>query len=313
MVSTMMAPRRLPTLSHRPTSAKLRPGQLARLDQLLAETVECLPAPEFEDVTQHSAILGPMPVAPVAPVAKPPAGTPSYLAELYSYPLLTREHEAHLFRQMHFHLWRAKQIQGLLAGNRPTERLMDEFETELAAARSLRNRLVEANLRLVVSIAKHLVDPANPLEDLISEGNVPLMRAVEIFDYRRGLRFSTYATWAVRNSLFRCTPRNRRHRARFMSGSDLGFYDLQDHRMDDPIADDPQQRTILIQQWLGSLETRDRKIIEMRFGFNGQPAGSKFREIGVRLGISTERVRQLLARSLERLQQFALRAGIEAA
>ena len=125
-----------------------------------------------------------------------------YLQEIGRYPLLTPQQEVELAMQME-------------AGGRASEKLQDETAAELPVAdrvilqRSARNadrarkRLVEANLRLVVSIAKKYVGRGLSLLDLIQEGNLGLIRAVEKFDYRKGFKFSTYATWWIRQAVTR--------------------------------------------------------------------------------------------------------------
>jgi RNA polymerase primary sigma factor len=125
-----------------------------------------------------------------------------YLQEIGRYPLLTPQQEVELAMQME-------------AGGRASEKLEDEVAVELPVAdrvilqRSARNadrarkRLVEANLRLVVSIAKKYVGRGLSLLDLIQEGNLGLIRAVEKFDYRKGFKFSTYATWWIRQAVTR--------------------------------------------------------------------------------------------------------------
>ncbi len=122
-----------------------------------------------------------------------------YLNEIGRYRLLTAQQEVEL-------------SMGLEAGHRAQERLDNEelsgedaavlhhnvVEGELA-----RRRLVEANLRLVVSIARRYVGRGLAMLDLIQEGNMGLMRAVERFDYRKGFKFSTYATWWIRQAISR--------------------------------------------------------------------------------------------------------------
>ncbi|MDJ0665468.1 MAG: RNA polymerase sigma factor RpoD [Acidimicrobiia bacterium] len=125
-----------------------------------------------------------------------------YLQEIGRYPLLTPQQEVELAMQME-------------TGERASEKLHDEGNEELPVAdrvilqRAARNaerarkRLVEANLRLVVSIAKKYVGRGLSLLDLIQEGNLGLIRAVEKFDYRKGFKFSTYATWWIRQAVTR--------------------------------------------------------------------------------------------------------------
>ena len=123
-----------------------------------------------------------------------------YLQEIGRYPLLTPQQEVELAMQME-------------AGARADEKLETKEDLPVServilerASRSAdraRKRLVEANLRLVVSIAKKYVGRGLVLLDLIQEGNLGLIRAVEKFDYRKGFKFSTYATWWIRQAVTR--------------------------------------------------------------------------------------------------------------
>ena len=123
-----------------------------------------------------------------------------YLQEIGRVPLLTPQQEVEL----------AMQIEN---GRRSEQRLEEESgldKVERAILESTQKKgvraaehLVEANLRLVVSIAKKYVGRGMPLLDLFQEGNLGLMRAAEKFDYRKGFRFSTYATWWIRQSVTR--------------------------------------------------------------------------------------------------------------
>jgi RNA polymerase primary sigma factor len=123
-----------------------------------------------------------------------------YLQEIGRYPLLTTQQEVELSMQIE-------------AGERAAERLVENAEMTAAERIILdrqirkgdraRQRLAVSNLRLVVSIAKKYVGRGLSLLDLIQEGNLGLIRAVEKFDYRKGFKFSTYATWWIRQSVTR--------------------------------------------------------------------------------------------------------------
>ncbi|MGI9018944.1 MAG: RNA polymerase sigma factor RpoD [Euzebya sp.] len=122
-----------------------------------------------------------------------------YVRNVGRVPLLSAQEEVDLARQVEA---------GVLAAAKLEDRaLPGELRRELACIAAegclAKQRLVEANLRLVVSVAKRYIGRGLPLLDLIQEGNIGLIRAVEKFDYTRGFKFSTYATWWIRQAITR--------------------------------------------------------------------------------------------------------------
>lgn len=122
-----------------------------------------------------------------------------YLNEIGRYSLLTAQQEVELAMRME-------------AGRPARERLKDEglsvedmsmLRHEIEMGEAAHKQLVQSNLRLVVALARRYAGRGMALLDLIQEGNVGLMRAVERFDYRRGFKFSTYATWWIRQAISR--------------------------------------------------------------------------------------------------------------
>jgi len=125
--------------------------------------------------------------------------TRRYLSELGSYPLLTAEQEVELGQAIE--AGRAAEAR-LAAGDvTPAERR--SLQQAVEAAQAARRTFIQSNLRLVVSIAKRYQGTGLSLLDLIQEGNLGLMRAVEKFDHRKGFKFSTYATWWIRQAIGR--------------------------------------------------------------------------------------------------------------
>jgi RNA polymerase primary sigma factor len=218
-------------------------------------------------------------------------------------PLLSREQEAHLFRQMNYLKSLARRLRDRIdpARARPAE--LDEVERLLTEAVTVRNRIVEANLRLVVSVAKRYVRPGEDLCERVSDGNVALIRAADWFDYARGNRFSTYATWAIINGM-RCRRREKSDRVRFATGHEEMLRSTADTRTD---AHDQEkahkQRQGKVARLLDRLDDRERRIIAGRYGIGGDEKTLK--EIGKELGISKERVRQLESRAEDKLRKPA--------
>lgn len=230
--------------------------------------------------------------------------SPAYITQLYGTALLTGEQERHLFRQMNFLLYRASRQRRKLNVAAPSRSLIVSIQQDLQHANLVKARIIQANLRLVVSIAKKFVNPANSLEELISDGNLALIRAVEKFNFALGNRFSTYATYAIQRNYFRMVSRGRRQRERFLSDEDRLAVIPQE------VNEQPVDGASLsqLQKSFGSLlqklNPRERKIIERRFGFHDQEPKT-FKELGHELGVCKERIRQIQTRAMEKLRQFA--------
>jgi len=184
-----------------------------------------------------------------------------YLREIGRVDLLTSRLEVELAVLME----RGEYSQKLLSNGPIDPPRRRYFEADLYRGRLARKRLTEANLRLVVSVAKRYVGRGMSLLDLIQEGNIGLIRAVEKFDYSRGFKFSTYATWWIRQAITRS------------------------------IAD--QARTIrvpvhMVETINKTIRTARRLVQEL----GREPTAD---EVAAELGMPTERINEILKASLE--------------
>ncbi|HMS12565.1 MAG: sigma-70 family RNA polymerase sigma factor [Microthrixaceae bacterium] len=123
-----------------------------------------------------------------------------YLSDIGQYPLLTKDDEARLAQAMEAGHAAAKELD---EGGQLTPAKKRELRRLVRSGEEAERAFVQSNLRLVVSIAKKYQASGLPLLDLIQEGNLGLMHAVEKFDWRKGFKFSTYATWWIRQALTR--------------------------------------------------------------------------------------------------------------
>lgn len=226
-----------------------------------------------------------------------------------------------------------------------------------------RNRMIESNLRLVVKIAKRYMNRGLPFLDLIEEGNLGLIKAVERFKLSKECRFSTYATWWIRQSIERALVNQSRtirlpvhvsddinklikisrelvhqynrephiHEVAEAMGVENSYirrlmvlvkktysiehpmgenndYSLMD-TIEDPSAVDPSgliedlDKYALVSAWLGSLGENEREILTLRFGLDDREPQT-LDTIGRSFGVTRERIRQIEAKSLEKLKKI---------
>ncbi len=244
-----------------------------RARRILETKLEYMPHPDFEIKARHTEILGPMPVPADGKAprkSKAPKGLPPYLASLYEVPLLSREQEGHLFRKMNFLKFRAAALREGLDPTRARTNDLDEIERLQEEALAVKNQIIRANLRLVVSIAKRHVGPTNNFFELVSDGNMSLIRAVEKFDASRGNKFSTYASWAIMKNFARTIPEENYRRDRFVTGHEEMFEAAADNRTDEHEYESAVKRMQeAVKKMLGRLDDREQRIIISRYGLGG--------------------------------------------
>lgn len=282
-----------------------------RAKRILALPLDYIDSEEFEAAFDNprfeAEVLGPMPEAiPFRKVSRP-SDLPAYLAALYEIPLLSQDQELHLFRKMNYLKWKATRLREQLDPSRPRSRLMDRIERCYEDTVDAKNAVVRANLRLVVSIAKRHVSTSVNFFELVSDGNISLMRAVEKFDYSRGNKFSTYATWAITKNFARSIPTELRHQDRFRTGGIEMLQDAPTEPREDRLDTESGQRAMQqrVNKLLGCLDTREQQVIISRFGLGQGRSPQTLRQVGAEMGVTKERIRQLEARALGKLRRVA--------
>ena len=183
---------------------------------------------------------------------------------------------------------------------------MDEIERLYNEAVKIKNRIVQSNLRLVVSIAKKHVQASEDFFQLVSDGNMSLIRAVEKFDYTRGNKFSTYASWAIMKNFARTIPGEFRQKDRFRPTSEEMFLATADERTDRYLLETEQAiREEQVSTILETLDDREQRIIISRFGLDYRQEPQTLKQVGEELGVTKERIRQIEARALSKLRAAA--------
>ena len=285
-----------------------------------------------------------------------------YLSQVGRVPLLTRDEEVELAKRIE----RGRRVRNNLARGPVSPKQRSKLQRFIQDGMAAREHLIMANSRLVISVAKKYVGRGVPLLDMIQEGHVGLMRAVKKFDYRRGHKFSTYATWWIRQAVTRLVADhgrtiripvhmgdriNRMLRSRHKLTQELGREPVREELaeclevspqdvdymlrvaqrplslekpteqegdavigdfIEDQDAPAPEEITLQeileerVQELLETLPHREALVLRLRYGLESGEVYT-LKEIGEKMGITRERVRQIEAQALRRLRNPGLR------
>jgi RNA polymerase sigma factor (sigma-70 family) len=230
-----------------------------------------------------------------------PHDLPPYLADVYRIPMLEVAQERGLFLKYHYLRFLAHQCQGRLDPQTSDARHLRQLRKCVLQTRAIRSRIVEANLRLVVSVARKHVRSTVSLMELVSEGNLILMRAVDAFDIHRGHRFSTYAVYALMRGYARFVP--EAHRLASAAHDPDAMAHLHDLHAGQVI--DQCEHRDQVGRLMAGLESRERDVVAGRFGLNKSRIPMTCHQLGQRLQLSRQRIIQIEQRALAKLRDMA--------
>ena len=171
-------------------------------------------------------------------------------------------------------------------------------------ARKTRSDIVQANMALVVAMARRTRIPNVEFAEIISEGNVAMLRAVEKFDVSRGFKFSTYACRAILQSFNRLATKTGRYSQRFPAAYDpeMEHSDYDERRQEQQRQDTVSDVQEVLARNSAQLTAIERKIIDARFALNGEQRRLTLGEVGKMVGLTNERVRQVQNATLTKLR-----------
>ena len=231
---------------------------------------------------------------------------PAHLARLCDTELLTSDQEKELFRLMNYLKYRVNRLRAKIDLDDPQGELIDEIESLLERVKQVRDHIIKANMRLVISIVKKFVAPFYSFDELLSDGIVILMNAVEKFDFDRGFRFSTYAYRSISRDAFRKVNERKKEHARFAAVEEQSIEGSLEETSTASMDEKTWERLRnMLARFLRNLDKREQLIVRARYALGRHRTIQTFQSIADKLGVSKERVRQLEQRAVGKLQRMA--------
>ena len=292
-------------------------GPLAGLDQeeqnvyaRIPGKVDYVANPAFSSTAAEERFYGQgAAVIEVSPWMHFPEVADEAIGGSHGRPRLAPDQETTLFLRYNYARYRLSRLLALQSRRRTLARARDMVRWYIRA-REAQGKLVRANMALVLAMARRTRIPNVEFSELVSEGNMALLRSVEKFDASRGFKFSTYACRSILKSFSRLATGTGRYRQHFPVEFDPDLersdYDAQRHEMqrDDSIE---ALRDILIRN-RAKLTDVERTIVMERFAIGSGGKGRTLAEVGKVVGLTNERVRQIQNLALEKIRA-ALEAG----
>jgi RNA polymerase sigma factor (sigma-70 family) len=293
------------------TESSLSQREREQLKQIFAEPAEYMDDERFHEEDAYRKLFEEAPEVPAPNTSwyNPAMENLGHERELKSVvnQVLTAEQERTLFLQFNYARFKVAQIREQIGDEPATDEQARELLSWHRLADRLRDQIARSNLALVLSMAKRVRHSDVDFTDMISEGNMALLRAIDKFNVSRGFKFSTYACRAILKAFSRAGQKHTRYREMFPTDFDpaLERSDHQRRRFDEHESDCADEVMRIVHANRAELSDVERQVISHRFALNREQHSSPLtlEQVGQIVGLTKERVRQIQNKALSKIRR----------